>query len=262
MGQRIQRWLTQKDIPTLTILHLSTFLAINAVFAGLWWINNGCCTDHNMTFAQTFDFAVQTSSTIGYGTYHPEGYYSNALVVFLISASICLHTVYGGLIFFKFITPNANIEFSEVITICNVMGHPCLEIRVGNPDGDSNKLINAEANLCITSKQEYKCPHEYEIRHTSQTEEIKLAVTHKHKLDGVWTLRHFIDEKSPLFGMRFDEFPGNTITAIELNVKAVHEVTKGKVDFQAVYDLQDGKFWMANRRSDCFETWTHKILST
>ena len=237
---RIQRWLTQRDIPTLTILHLSAFLVVNTIFAALWWMEDGgCCSDHEMTFAQTFDFAVQTSSTIGYGTYHPEGPYNNALVVLLISASICLHTVYGGLLFFKFITPNANIQFSEVITICNVMGHACLEIRVGNADGDSNNLINAEASLCISSIKEYKSSHEYETRHTSQTEELKLSVSHKHKLDGVWTLRHFIDEDSPLYGMRFDEFPGNTIKSIDLNVKAIHEITKGEVNSQATYQVQD-----------------------
>ena len=236
---RIQRWLTQRDIPTLTTMHLAAFLLMNIFFAGLWWMEEGGCCSEEMTFAQTFNFAVQTSSTIGYGKYHPEGYFNNALVVLLMSISMCLNTVYAGLLFFKFITPNANIEFSEVITMSNVMGHACLEIRVGNADGDSNKLINAEANLCITSIQEYKSPHEHDIRHTSQTEELKLAVSHKHKLDGVWTLRHFIDENSPLYGMRFDEFPGNTIQKIELNVKAVHANTKGEVNSQAVYQAQD-----------------------
>lgn len=148
---RIQRWLTQRDLPTLTMLHLAAFLALNTIYASIWYLEDGgCCSDHDMSFAQTFDFAVQTSSTIGYGTYHPEGYFNNGLVVFLISASICLHTVYGGLLFYKFITPTANIQFSEVITMSNVLGHACLEIRVGNADGDSNHLINAEANLCIT----------------------------------------------------------------------------------------------------------------
>mmetsp|Transcript_23739 Transcript_23739/g.58185 ORF Transcript_23739/g.58185 Transcript_23739/m.58185 type:complete len:419 (-) Transcript_23739:443-1699(-) len=236
---RVQRWLTKRSIPALTTLHLAAFLAVNTIFSVFWYLEDGGCCEKEMSFAQTFDFAVHTSSTIGYGVYSPTGMLNNALVVLLMSVSICLSTVYAGLLFFKFITPTANIEFSEVIAMSNVMQVPCLEIRVGNADGDSNMLINAEANMCITSVQLYKCPHEFDFRHTSQTEELKLAVSHKHKLDGVWTLRHFVDEDSPLYGMRFDEYPGNTIKAVEVNVKAVHESTKGEVCSQATFQVED-----------------------
>ncbi|CAJ1948873.1 unnamed protein product [Cylindrotheca closterium] len=239
-GHRLQRYLTKKNVPSLTVLYLVAFFIMNAVFALLWSAEtDGCCDDPTMTFWDHLDFAVQTSSTIGYGGYRPKGRLNNALVVLQTVLAICLATVYAGLLFFKFITPSANFQFSEVITLSNVMGHPCLEIRVGNADGNANKLINADASLCVTSIQHYRCPHEFNLRTTEETEELELFVNSRHRLDDVWTLRHFIDDKSPLYGFRFDEFPGNTIRSLSLNVKAIQRATKNEVFGQAVYHLED-----------------------
>jgi len=228
------------DIPALTLLYLVVFLAMNAVFAGLWYIEQDkCCDDPTMTYAQVFDFAIQTSSTIGYGGYWPKGYFNNAMVVLLSVLSILLSTVYAGMLFFKFITPECNIEFSNIITMSNVMGTPCLEIRVGNVDGRANKLINAEANLCVESLQKYRCQDENRVQTVTQQEELQLAVSSQHMLYGVWTLRHYINEDSPLYGLRLDEFPGSTIFAFRLNIKAIQALTKGEVYAQTSYEVCD-----------------------
>jgi len=237
---RVRRWLFKRDIPMLTLLYLAAFLAMNVVFAGLWYIEEGkCCNDPTMTYAQVFDFAVQTSSTIGYGGYWPKGKTNNFLVVLLSVLSVVLSTVYAGLLFFKFITPEANFEFSDVITLSNVLGEPCLEVRVGNTDGVANHLINAEASFRINSTQEYRCDDDLSKRQVGQMEQLQLAVSTSHRLDGVWTLRHFINEKSPLYGFRLDEFPATTITHLELSVKAIQVLTKGEVFSQAAYQTQD-----------------------
>jgi hypothetical protein len=237
---RIRRWLMKFEIVSLTLIYLSTFVAVNALFAGLWYIEQDkCCEDSTLTFSQVFDFAVQTSSSIGYGGYWPKGYFANFLVVILHVLSILLSTVYAGLLFFKFIKPEANIELSNVITISNVMGIPCLEIRVGNADSQANSLINAEASLNVMSVHEYKCPDCHEMKTMSSTEALELAVSTQHLLDGVWTVRHLIDERSPLYGFRFDEFPGNTINRFQLSVNAVQVLTMGQVFAQTSYQVED-----------------------
>jgi hypothetical protein len=155
----IRRWLLQFEIGSLTLIYLSTFVTVNAVFAGLWYIDQDkCCEDSTLTFSQVFDFPVQTSSTIGYGGYWPKGHFANFLVVILSVLSILLNTVYAGLLFTKFITPEANIELSDIITMTNVMSFPCLEIRVGHADSQTNTLINAEASLNAMSFHQYMCP--------------------------------------------------------------------------------------------------------
>lgn len=119
------------------------------------------------------------------------------------------------------------------------MGQPCLEIRVGNTDGINNKLINAEANLVVVSHQQYWCQEDNKLKTMTQPEDLKLAVSSQHFFIGVWTLRHFIDETSPLYGFRFDEFPGNTIYEFQLNIKAIQTLTKGEIYAQDTYSVQD-----------------------
>lgn len=260
---KVRRWLTNRDIPMLTLLYLVAFLGMNALFGGLFFLQEGtCCEDDTMTYAQNFDFAVQTSSTIGYGGYWPKGFVNNALVVLLTVFSILLSTVYAGLLFFKFIIAEANLEFSEVMTLSNLLNEPSLEIRVGNADGKGNPLINAEASLCINSTQEYLCDDDGSRKRVSQTEELQLVVSSHHRLDGVWTLRHFIDEKSPLYGFRFDEFPATTINAFQLSIKAIQVLTKGEVYGRALYQNQDimvgHKFedqteWDEETKKGCFD---------
>ena len=124
--RKIRRFLLQFDIPALTVMYLVSFVVMNACFAGLWSIQSeGCCGDGSMTFWQHFDFAVQTSSTIGYGGYWPRGYLNNSLVVLLTTLSILFTTVYAGLVFFKFITPEgmsflkqvmSSLKFQEVLS--------------------------------------------------------------------------------------------------------------------------------------------------
>ncbi|CAJ1932539.1 unnamed protein product [Cylindrotheca closterium] len=236
----LQQYLMLQSIPVLTVYYLVVFLFMNIFFASFWYMTEDkCCDDPSMTFAQIFDFAVQTSSTIGYGGYWPKGYFNNALVVLVTVLSICQATVYAGLLFFRFITPQCHVQFSEVITMSNVLGTPCFEIRIGNADGKANKLINVDASLCVTSVQNYIDPDDHSPRKVVQTEDLELAVSTQHKLNGVWTIRHFIDEKSPLHGLRFDEFPGKDIYSIQLNVKAIQKVTKGEVYSQTAYQVHD-----------------------
>ena len=40
-----------------------------------------------------------------------------------------------------------NIEFSDVLTICNINGVPCLSFRLGNADGHANPLTDINVRL-------------------------------------------------------------------------------------------------------------------
>lgn len=99
LEHELQQYLMQRSIPLLTVFYLIIFLFMNIFFAGFWYITEDkCCDDPDMTFAEIFDFSVQTSSTIGYGGYWPKGYFNNALVVLISVLSICQATVYAGLL--------------------------------------------------------------------------------------------------------------------------------------------------------------------
>lgn len=61
----------------------------------------------------------------------------------------------------------------------------------------------------------------------------------QHDLKEVFTLRHVLDESSPLFGLNFTEHPADKIYVFTLSVDAVQNLTKSQVNLQTEYALED-----------------------
>jgi len=232
-------YLMHFTVARLTVVFFAAFVALNAVFAGFFYATDGrCCGDPDLRFRQVFDFTIQTSTTIGYGGYTPQGTVPNFLVVVLSYISTLINTLFAGLLFTKFVTPVINIQFSDVMTLRNVNGVPCLSFRLGNADGHNNPLTDINVRLTYSYQIPYT-DHRGEQKFFRQTEELKLLSNRQHGLLEVWTLRHVLDESSPLFGLNFDEHPGNKIYVFTLSVDAVQDLTKSSVNVQTEYALED-----------------------
>ena len=237
---RMRNAMIELGLAEVCVAYLSLFILMNTVFAALFYAHpDGCCDDPDMTFAEMFDFSVQTSSTIGYGGYVPSGKYSNFLVVVLTYTSIVLNTVLAGLLFMKFTSPVAKLQFSACMVYCNVKGLPCLQVRVGNCDGHSNLLTDVSAKLEFlfdgNIRDKYSADH-----HFIGTEELPLFNGHVQQLVGTWTMLHVVDETSPLFALPLDDsFPASCITCLQLTVTAVHHPTKSPITCHKEYALQD-----------------------
>ncbi len=236
---RVRFWLMHFTVGALSVSFLAAFIAMNVLYAGLFYaVEGGCCDDPDISFGQTFAFCIQTSTTIGYGLMSPSGTIPNLLVVFLSYGSTLMNTLFAGLLFTKFVTPVINIEFSDVMTICNVNGVPCLSFRIGNADGHENPLTDINVRLTYSYQIPYK-DHKGGNRYFRQTEELQLLSNRQHGLIEAWTLRHVLDESSPLFGLNFEEHPANKISVFTLSVDAVQELTKCTVNVQTEYAVED-----------------------
>lgn len=187
-----------------------------------------------------FTLAVDSSSeNVNSKGFVPQGHFANFLVVMLSCCTLILNTVYAGLLFLKFVAPSARLEFSEVVTLSNVNGVPCLEFRIGNADGSWNLLKDVNARLTYSFDVDYT-DEKGAPQHVMQTQELRLLHDKRMRLaDFVWTLRHMIDEHSPLFGLDFREFPGKSIVHFEACVNATQEHTGASVFCQTVYMLED-----------------------
>jgi inward rectifier potassium channel len=237
---RCRWWLLQYGVFPITVLYMAVFLAINFVFAALWSIQEGnCCADSTLSYTQIFDFAIQTATTIGYGGYVPVGYFSNFLVVLLSCLVLFINTVYAGLLFLKFVSPSVKMEFSDILTLSNVNGLPCLEFRIGNADGSANLLTDISVRFMYS----YHIAYTDEMgakRSFGQTEELQLLSSKRTQLDEVvWTLRHVLDEESPLFGLDLLEYPGSTIYQFEVNLNATQDVMGAAVFEHTIYQVED-----------------------
>jgi inward rectifier potassium channel len=237
---RYRLWLMDFSFPRVKLLFVGIFMALAFLFAGLWFIQEGkCCDDPSMSYADVFDFTIQTAATIGYGGYTPSGRWANFLVVVLSLLNMMLVAVYSGLIFSKFASPSAKIQFSDIMTLSNVNGVPCIELRVGNCDGGNNVLSDIYARMTYQYVIKYVDERGQE-QSFGQTEELKLLSSRRHELtDTTWTLRHVIDEHSPLFGLDLLEPPGNSIFEFRVCLNATQKVTGSSVYSHVGYEVMD-----------------------
>ena len=236
---RARLWMIRQSLLRVTFAYIALFLLVNVTFAALFYAYpDRCCDNPDLTFAQVFDFTVQTSATIGYGGYVPKGWYANFLVLMLTYISVLLNTVLAGLLFLKFVTPVAKIQFSDVLVYCNCNGLPCLQLRVGNADGEANLLTDMTARLTHLYEIHYQDEHGNEQRF-AQRQPLELLSDRNEEFVSIWTLKHIIDENSPLFALNLSEFPGNKIIQLAITINAVHDVTKAPISAHAKYLLED-----------------------
>ena len=236
---RLRFVLMQWTVSMLSIIYLVSFLVMNVLFAVLFWVSpDKCCGDPSYKFSHVFAFTIQTSTTIGYVLHMPVGYVQNAFLVFLSYLIMLMNTLFAGLLFTKFVTPVINIQCSEVMTLRNVNGVPCLSVRLGNADGPLNPLTDINVRLTYSYQIPYT-DHRGQPKLFEQTEDLRLLSNRRYGLDKVWTLRHVLDESSPLFGLNFQEHPGNKIVEFTLSVDAVQNLTKSSVNLQTAYSLED-----------------------
>lgn len=236
---RARLWMIRQRLLHVTCAYIALFLLINVVFAALFYAHpNRCCDNPDLTFAQVFDFTVQTSATIGYGGYVPKGWYANFLVLMLTYVSVLLNTLLAGLLFLKFVTPVAKIQFSNVLVYSNCNGLPCLQLRVGNADGGANLLTDVTARLTHMYEIHYQDENGNEQRF-AQRQELELLNDRNEEFASIWTLKHVIDENSPLFALNLSEYPGNKIMHLTITINANHDVTKSPITAHATYLLED-----------------------
>ena len=175
----------------------------------------------------------------------PHGLYANAFVFVLSYAVVLLNTVLAGLLFLKFTTPSANIKFSDVVTYSNVNGLPCLQLRVANGDGPHNVLTDVTARLTHLYTIQYcngysgRSHGNDDVQQFGQAQELVLLNSHRDHLTEVWTLKHVIDETSPLFGLNFEEYPGSSIMSLNVSINAIQHATKSPITAHTGYELQD-----------------------
>ena len=236
---RIRFWLMQFSLLTITIAYFSSFILLNIVFGAFFYLLDGkCCGDDELTYADNFAFSIQTSTTIGYGSLSPWSVSADMIVIVLSYISTLLNTLFAGLLFTKFVTPVINVQFSDVMTLCNVNGVPCLSIRMGNADAKDNRLTDINVRLNYSYQIPYK-DHNGKEQMFQQTDELRLLSSRRFGLSEVWTLRHVLDETSPLFGLNFNEHPANKIYVFNLSVDAVQDLTKSSVNIQTEFSIED-----------------------
>jgi inward rectifier potassium channel len=178
----------------------SIYLLINVVFALLYLLEPHAIAEMAPgSFLDAFFFSVETLATVGYGHMYPETLYGHLITMLEIMVGLFGLAVITGLIFVRFSRPTARMHFSKVAVIAPFDGVPHFMIRVANLRHQA--MVEPEFRVMllrsvITAEGE-------EMRRFST---LKLQFDHLISFPAVLTIRHRIDEKSPLFGLTPEDF--------------------------------------------------------
>lgn len=178
----------------LTLILL--FIVTNMSFAVLYFLAGpqaleGAHQGNDLQrFVDCFFFSVQSLSS----PIKPAGIWPNILVTVQTYLGMLILVIVTGLFYARFARPHARVVFSDYAIIGRYDHKPCLTFRVANER--LNQII--EARMILTLSKDQTSP---EGERSRKFYPMKLENDYSPLFALSWTIRHFIDEDSPLFGM-------------------------------------------------------------
>jgi inward rectifier potassium channel len=218
--------------PRFGLWVIGVYLVINLIFAGLYLLGGDCIAEMPRgSFSSAFFFSVQTLSTVGFGHLHPVTLYGDVITTIEILAGMFFTAVVTGLIFVRFSRPSARLMFSNTLVICPFDGKPCLQLRVANLQ--RQPMVEAEFRLMMIRKESVL--EEDEVRRFYS---LKLDYDRLILFPSALTIRHIIDESSPLHGMRPEDIERSDARFM-MSIVCIDTVIQAPVQSQMDYHWRD-----------------------
>jgi inward rectifier potassium channel len=143
-----------------------------------------------LRFVDCFFFSVQTLNA----PFNPVGIWPNFLVTIQMYLGMLMIVIITGLFYARFARPSARVIFSDNAIINQYDRKPCFVFRVAN--ARLNQIIEARMTLTLT-----KNATSLEGEVSRKLYPMKLENDYSPLFALSWTIRHFIDEDSPLYGL-------------------------------------------------------------
>jgi inward rectifier potassium channel len=231
----IYQWLLSLRWPAFAGFVAAVYIALNLVFAVLYFLNTESIAGIRPgSFSEAFFFSVQTLATVGYGHLYPQSLYGHIVTTVEIMSGMFLLAVMTGLIFVRFSRPAARIVFSRSIVIAPFNGKPSLMLRVGNLRQQSM----VEVEFRIMYSRDEPIVEGDDFRHFYH---LKLAFERVPAWPAALTLRHTIDESSPLFGQSMESLERQRAVFIA-SIVGIDPVIAASVHTQQNYEAADVRF--------------------
>jgi inward rectifier potassium channel len=175
----------------------AAYVSTNTIFATLYWLVREELVNVD-TFAEAFFFSVQTMASIGYGHSVPIGTAANLVVTVEAFVGMLAVSVGAGLMFARFTRPQAGVMFSERAVITTHDGQPMLMFRLAN----RRKAHIVEAHVYVVLAFDDVTIEGERLR---RLVDLNLRRETSPSFVLSWTVRHVIDETSPLFGKSHED---------------------------------------------------------
>ena len=231
----LYHWVLALGWAKFSLLILGVYLALNLIFAGLYSVGRAPVAEMTPgSFVEAFFFSAETLATVGYGHMYPQTTYGHIIATIEIVTGMFWLAVITGLIFVRFSRPTARILFSDSIVIAPFDGQPTLMLRVANLRHHS--MVEAEFRLMML-RDELVQEGEMMRRFYS----LKLHFDRLIAFPAALTLRHTLDESSPLYGSTPESLE-NSDVRLMASVVCVETVIPAAVQSQNSYTWRDVRF--------------------
>ncbi|MEP7014726.1 MAG: ion channel [Verrucomicrobiota bacterium] len=229
------QWLLALTWPHFIGFITLTYLVLN-LFFGLFYMF-GKDSIAGMTpgsFLESFFFSVQTLATVGYGHLYPQTLYGHIVTTIEIMTGMFLLAVMTGLIFVRFSRPTARILFSRSAVIAPLNGQLTLMVRIGNLRQHS--MVEAEFRIMFNRDEPLVEGGDFRYFYN-----LKLHFDRLSTFPAALTLRHRIDENSPLYGATPESLEASR-ALILVSVVGIDPVIPASVQTQKDYGASDVRF--------------------
>jgi len=232
----IYRWLLGLSWPQFALFVGAVYIGLNLFFAVLYSIDPNSVAGRTSTdwFLDCFFFSVQTLATVGYGHMYPQTLYGHMVSTVEIMTGIFLIAVMTGLIFVRFSRPIARVLFSRSIVIGPLNGKPTLMVRIGNENQHS--MVEAEFRIMVSRDQPLIEGGDFRYFY-----DLKLHFDRITVFPAALTLRHEIDENSPLYGATPESLQAERALFF-VSVIGIDPVIAAAVQTQQDYSWRDIRF--------------------
>jgi inward rectifier potassium channel len=228
-------WVLSLTWPRFAAFLAVSYVVINLLFGTLYVIRPNCINDLEPgSFPFAFFFSVETLATVGYGHNYPATLYGHIIVTVEIFIGMIWLAVITGLIFVRFARPTARILFSNCLLIAPHDGRLSLMFRVANLRHTSM----AEAEFRIIYSRDERVVEGEDIRRFYY---LKLYPDRMISFPAALTIRHTIDEESPLFGITPERLEKEDAFFIASTV-SLELVMAASVQSQQDYAIEDVRF--------------------
>jgi inward rectifier potassium channel len=229
----LYHWLLRLRWPQFAGVILGLYLAVNLLFSLLYYLGRPCV--NGMTsFSDAFFFSIETFATVGYGHFYPESIYGHSMATLEIMVGMFGMAVITGLIFIRFSRPTARVMFSKRLVLSNFNGQPALMLRVANLRYQA--MAEAEFRVMFIRDEWIKEGEVMRLFYPLQLQFNRLIA-----FPAALTLRHIIDEASPLCGMTAGDLE-KCDARIMASIVCIDTVISASVESQHQYTWRDVNF--------------------
>jgi inward rectifier potassium channel len=228
----VYHWLLTLRWPHFSAVIFGAYLCINLIFSACYVFQPHAINSMpEGSWADAFFFSVETLATVGYGHMYPETTYGHVVATLEIIVGMFGMAIVTGLIFIRFSRPVARIVFSRVLVLSPFDGQPALTLRVANLRDQA--MAEAEFRLMLIRDEPTK-----EGPNFRRFYQLPLQFDRLISFPAIITIRHIIDERSPLRGWTAEELERSD-SRFSASIVCIDTVIPAPVQTHCAYTWRD-----------------------